>query len=381
MKTSTQGIMVLLMAVSLSACSPSCFLSPKTEFRPESLAASPDYSKLEAWAAHPDKKSNAKMVPPGLERAKSPKADVFYIYPTVWFDREVWNDDLSNAKSLELVDEVILAGQASAFGGCCRVFAPRYRQTTLGAFYGPKADAEASLSVAYSDVERAFEAFLEASEGRPFIIASHSQGSMHAFRLLEQIQARPDLQARLVAAYTPGYARPTTGPTVPVCDGPRDTGCVLAWDTYAEEAEALGHEPMWHWEGASIVRLPTGQPRTCVNPITWAAGEQASSRAKHRGAVQLDNRGDAVTFFGLLFSDDPAGADVVGLKAPQPGMVPARCAGSFLRVPELDALDYPVEETQPGNYHLLDYELFYVDIWYNAIQRVDAWQHRERGDK
>ena len=57
-------------------------------------------------------------------------------------------------------------------------------------------------------------------------------------------------------------------------------------------------------------------------------------------------------------------------------MLEARCQDDVLRVPDVEDLDYPVQETQPGNYHLLDYELFLQDIRSNAITRVDAWQEQ-----
>ena len=110
----------------LSACSPAMFLRPKEDYDAERLAPEPDYAKAESWAALPTKKDAADMVPPGSEDAQaSAPADVFFVHPTVWFDRRTWNDTLDNEKSLEMVDEIILSGQASAINGCCRVFAPR----------------------------------------------------------------------------------------------------------------------------------------------------------------------------------------------------------------------------------------------------------------
>ena len=54
-------------------------------------------------------------------------------------------------------------------------------------------------------------------------------------------------------------------------------------------------------------------------------------------------------------------------------MLSAQCKDGGLRVPDVSTLDYPVQETQPGNYHLLDYELFFQDIRDNAKLRVGAW--------
>ena len=61
------------------------------------------------------------------------------------------------------------------------------------------------MDLAFSDVVHAFEHFLTAhNDGRPIIVASHSQGTMHAKRLLAHLGRRnPAVLERLVAAYLP----------------------------------------------------------------------------------------------------------------------------------------------------------------------------------
>ena len=56
------------------------------------------------------------------------------------------------------------------------------------------------------DVERAFDHFLEHySQGRPFVLAAHSQGSVHLRTLLEKRITGTALRERLVAAYPVGF--------------------------------------------------------------------------------------------------------------------------------------------------------------------------------
>ena len=367
-----------------AACSPAMFLRPKEDFDKDALATAPDYSEESSWAALPTKKDAADFVPPGEEDAQAnAPADVFFVHPTVWFDRRIWNDTLDQEKSLEVVDEIILSGQASAFNGCCKVYAPRYRQTTLGAFYAKDIEqAQASFEVSYSDIERAFDHFLENhNKGRPFILAGHSQGSMHLMRLLERVAKEPALRERMVAAYIPGFAHPmkrfeSVYPELSPCETPEQTGCVASWDTYREGAKIGGHEPLVFWDGAKLVRVPLDEARQCTNPITWRMDEKSSNKEEHEGAVLPENTGNEVSFRKLLMSDDPVGANVEGLQKPRAKMLEARCQDDVLRVPDVEDLDYPVQETQPGNYHLLDYELFLQDIRSNAITRVDAWQEQ-----
>ena len=369
------------IATALPACSPGCFLKPNEPFKAASLAEPPNYTKPTSWAALPDAPARAAYTPPGAPPALAdPRpADVFFVHPTTWFSKEVWNDTLTSASSREIVDHMVMAGSASAFNGCCRVYAPRYRQATLGAFYGEAGDAARAFAVAYEDVSRAFDVFLKAhSDGRPFIIAGHSQGSMHAMRLLERVDADPALRARLVAAYIPGFALPMSRygaryKHLKPCETPEQTACIASWDTYQEGADVKGAEPLVFWEGDRVVKAPSGAPRQCTNPITWRADATPSPKKAHLGAAPVKNDGEPISFRKILFADGPLGLKVTGLQRPRAGLLSARCHGGALRVPDLDDLSYEAEETQSGNYHLLDYELFYMDIRHNAQARVKAW--------
>lgn len=378
---------LLLVAIAatclLPACiSPGCFLKPTGAYDAGALAGAPDYAQPSSWAALPSVDENADLTPEGVQDAQAQAlADVFFVHPTVWFDRERWNDTLDDPRSRVMVDEVILSSQASAFNGCCRVFAPRYRQTTLGAFYAEDIEqARASFEVAYSDIERAFDHFLaNHNASRPFILAGHSQGSMHLMRLLERVAADDALRARFVAAYIPGFSHPvsryeTSYPQLAPCVEPEQTGCIAAWDTYREGAATTGNDPLVFWKGDTIVPIDDSAPRQCTNPVTWSGGDAPSKREAHLGAVLPRNVGEPVEFTKLVFSSDPIAVDVQGLEDPRAGMVSVRCEDGFLRAPDLGPLEYPVQETEAGNYHLLDYELFWMDVRANAIARVKAWE-------
>jgi len=381
------GSAALLSSAALIGCDlEAFFLKPKAPFDASKLAAPPDYSQPATWAARPDMKDRADFVPPGVAdtQADAP-ADVFYIHPTTWFNLEVWNDTFDDPKSLEVVDQITLAGEASAFNGCCQVYAPRYRQTTIGAFYGELGDAQQSIAIAYEDIDRAFTAFLAETGDRPFIIAGHSQGSQNAMRLLERVSADEALRERLVAAYAVGFAHPlsnfeTAYPELEPCVLPEQLGCVAAWDTYEEGAKAEGDGPMLHWAGDALAQLGDA-PRQCTNPVTWRGNTAASEPAAHRGAVAPVNTGNPVDMRKLLMGDDPLGVSMDALGEPRAGWLTARCEGDVLRVPDVSKLDWPATEVQPGNYHLMDYELFYMDIRENAIARTDAWLARQAAAK
>lgn len=369
-------------------CSPSCFLKPQERYDASLHGPAPDYAQESSWAALPTRMEHADFVPGAgelsLAQQASPPADVFYIHPTAWFDREVWNDPLRGKN--EVVDEIVLAGQASAFNACCRVYVPRYRQTSITAYYGEFEDAKSSFEVAYQDIERAFDTFINSmNDDRPFVIAGHSQGSMHAMRLLARIDADPALRERFVAAYLPGYALPMAAydsgkapklyEHLRPCASPEQTRCIAAWDTHEEGAKVAGREPLMHWDATGeLLRIDPSAARQCTNPVSWAMGDGASSSKKaHRGAVAMINEGEPLSFRKLVMSSDPLGVEIVGLREARGELFAASCQQGALFVPSLESFDWEGQETQPGDYHLLDYELFYMDIRHNALERVKAY--------
>lgn len=377
-----QALMGIATLALLSSCGLGLFLAPTVGFSESQSVSAPDYEQLSAWAAHAQAPANSHLTPPGFQVASTPKADVFFVHPTAWMSRTQWNADFKPGPAQEIVDQISMGSQASVFNACCRIFSPRYRQATLGAFYAPQAPAQESFEIAYQDVARAFEAFLKDNPRRPFILAGHSQGSLHLMRLIQEKIANTPLQKRFVVGYLPGIGLPQDwyenkvlrkAGIVP-CNSPEQTGCVAAWDTYREGASVQGQEPVYYWRNASLSHLPADQARQCTNPITWQNHAQPSPLSAHTGAVEMLNTGNPFAFQDIIFSQKPLGIKITGLKAPRKGLISARCEGSALRVPDLSKMNYPVMETQSGNYHLLDYELFWSNLRENAQQRIQAWE-------
>jgi hypothetical protein len=96
----------------------------------------------------------------------------------------------------------------------------------------------------------------------------------------------------------------------------------------------------------------------CVNPITWTQGQELAPAERHGGAVFFD-------------TDEPA---------LEPGLVDARCDDEgVLRVHVLGELERDFMSwlllwvIGPGNYHPIEYQLFYVDLRNNARERVEAF--------
>jgi hypothetical protein len=358
-------------------------LIPATPFDAASSPSPPDYGDPSNWAALPDREDLADVVPAGSlygDTQASAPADVFYIHPTSYYRPDHWNMPLDDPRGREITDKLILSGQASAFNACCRVYAPRYRQATLGAF-AMRANTDAAVfDLAYADVVAAWHAYLERlNDGRPFVVASHSQGSLHAMRLLGEIANSP-ARERLVAAYVVGYQLPRDLfegelKAIPPCAGPRDTGCVVAWDTFSERAAPALHRVRLYWKEGRLQPRDNVEP-LCTNPISWTLDGAEVPSSAHRGALSLDVDLGGASALDLVFGDKPLHLELRSARSVLPGITSARCEHGRLLVPELRDPRFRRAQAGKGNYHLLDYGLFWEDLRGNAVERVRTFTQR-----
>ena len=86
----------------------------------------------------PDLADRARCSATTQPKAKKPKVDCFYVYPTV-SDDEGRNSDLS----IDPEERSIALYQAARYSQRCRVFAPMYRQITLQALFSGQPVTEA----------------------------------------------------------------------------------------------------------------------------------------------------------------------------------------------------------------------------------------------
>jgi Protein of unknown function (DUF3089) len=106
-------------------------------------------------------------------RAARPKADCFYVYPTV--------SDQPAPQATQVVDDVlrsIALYQAARYSRDCRVYAPVYRQITIQGLLNPQTVTQDMLDSAYADVVEAWRTYLAKwGKGRGVVFVSHSQGT------------------------------------------------------------------------------------------------------------------------------------------------------------------------------------------------------------
>jgi hypothetical protein len=339
---------------------------PKHGWDLSKKARAPDYAQVSFWAAWPGVKSEALYAPRGVFNPEGARAvDVFFIHPTGYLNGADWNSPMNPSSRTEENTKWMLANQASAYNGCCNVYAPRYREASIFRFWSASEDiAQKTMDFAYADVARAFDHYIaNESKGRPFVIASHSQGTWHGLRLIqERIDGTP-LQARMVAAYLIGgqvkNAEANGLKSVKVCDGSTETRCIVHWATFGE--------------GATVP--PMMNDLVCVNPLTWRRDGGRAEAALHQGGVPASG-----IFSAKVWGDDaPQGVVFEPLGAPIPKLTWAECKGGILWVADMSK--NPLGRLAiGGNYHGLDYPLFHMDIRKNVDERVAAYLERALTD-
>lgn len=335
---------------------------PATPFDPHQRPPAPDYARQDAWLAYPGRDGLERSSPngaPPVDEATAP-ADVFFIHPTTFRGNQVWNAPYDAGRRDASYEAPVLIGQASVFAGCCRIYAPHYRQASLAALdKSPEA-----VALAYDDVARAFRHYLaHDNHGRPFIIASHSQGTLHAVRLLQEAVLGTPLQSRLVAAYLIGQYVPSNFAELglPACTTPRQTGCVLSYNVSQQGrsgARMLVDDKTYWWRGR--LKSDNQAPALCINPLTWTA-DGAADRHANPGS--------------LPFPTAPFGTRPRSL-ALVPGLTGAVCRRQLLDVdiPWSAPAGFRDKLTfMFGSYHLNDYGIFYAALRRNAQVRTAAW--------
>ncbi len=314
---------------------------PRTFFDPNDVPPAPNYTQLDHWVAHPDLEDMADGIPvDSLEvHQEDGPVDVFFIHPTTYNNEEHWNADVDDAETNEKTATSTIRHQASIFNGVGRIYAPRYRQMTYPAFFTEGEQRRTgfqALVIAYQDVLMAFDHYLaNENQGRPFIIASHSQGSCHAIKLLQdRVDGKP-LADQLVTAYVVGW--PVFADSFQVlepCSSPDQTGCYNTWCSYK-----------WDYTPENYDQYYAGA--VCTNPVTWQLNEEPSAKEDHHGGVLRRYKGV------------------------YPEALEAKVNGSILWVTKPDV---------PGkafitfkNYHIADYNLFWLDVRHNAALRVEKY--------
>ena len=193
----------LVLAAALAAC------SPKGETIPEA----PDYGDSSQWYI--------------ADRGAA--VDVFYIVSTECGDYTLGGKPMHYADTRNDSIRALLYGEMVGvdrlLAGELNYYSPYYRQVTMET-YTSDSLVEARMPLAYGDVRKAFDYYLEHyNNGRPFILAGFSQGAMAVVDLLDEMS--DSTYSRLVAAYVIGYKVTDTNAHIRSAQDSADLGVTI----------------------------------------------------------------------------------------------------------------------------------------------------------
>ena len=304
-----------------------------------------DYSKPEHWLSAPALVDKA--------------VDVFYLYPTSWMKVNPSDPNICEIDNPIMLkySKLVFQRQATAFETIANIYAPYYRQddavytTSL-----PMAEqAKIVGGIPKTDAIAAFDYYIKHyNNGRPFILAGHSQGAIVMKLILsEYMKKYPEVYARMIAAYiigapiTPEYL--AENPYLKFAEGADDTGVIISYNT---EAPFLG--------GINPVTMPGG---IAINPITWTRTEKLATAEESLGSIGLSKDGSAVL--------DSAGkmATVKNLADAQVNLA----RGVIICSTADDDKFSPGPAPLKGVFHGFDYPFYYFNIKENAENRANIF--------
>ena len=316
-------------------------------FADESVGEAPDYSKAECWYQIPEITKDV---------------DTFYIYATEYINSSYDEGApdyaaLDNPEMLEKVPGEYL-GHATTFEDSTNVFVPYYRQAGLRLAEevwretGSVDDAFSGMPC--DDITAAIDYYFENyNEGRPFIIASHSQGSCIAqYVLANYFKEHPELMERMVAAYIIGYGVTPeyleANPHLKFATGEEDTGVLISWNTEGKKSIEENAD--------NVVVLPNS---ISINPLNWKLDDTYAPASENLGSLVVNEETGEPEI-----RDIGADAQLVLDR----GVVLSNAEFDFDAVPE-----FLKKIFGPESFHGNDYTFFYNNIKENVAKRVAAY--------
>ena len=281
------------------------------------------------------------------------KVDVIFLYPTVYGTMAEAEEDMAYIDDMTMRVGAALsaATQASVFAESCNLFIPCYRQFTVDALLEMNNSYPALLEYCVSqDIYRMLDYYFKyENQGRPFILAGHSQGSLWLTFVLEDYMAKhPEYLENMVAAYLIGYSVTeeylARNPHLKFAEGADDTGVIVSYNT-----EGPGNKDQFNCvvqEGA-----------ISINPINWKRDDTYASAAENLGSLNAEGEMGPCTADARI---DPERGVVI--------------CESVEAVPELQQA--MAAYFGPESYHLQDYSLYYGNLQKNVADRIAAFERK-----
>ncbi len=265
--------------------------------------------------------------------------DLFYVVPTCIWDytdslgQTRHHMDIFNTEQRALTDPSIQLAK-SVLADSCNFFSPYYRQISMDSWLTlDTALIEERFKLAYQDVADAFHYYMEHdNQGKPFILAGHSQGAKAVIELLKR-EMTPDISRKLIATYAIGY---TVTPeelagysTLRPAQDSIDTGVLIGFNSVTRP-DAVS--PLFR---DNVV---------CINPVNWRS--DATPATSYQGFTVAQD----TTIHTLI---------VTGIDEEQ------------YFIPSVAAL------LPKGNLHVQEFNLYNEDLRKNVLQRIRAFRQAQ----
>ena len=211
--------------------------------------------------------------------------DTFYIYSTMYMSANEGDPDYAALDNAEVLEGIGIehAIKSSVFEESTNLFIPYYRQASMmhaGLTWKRTGSIEEAVrAMPYGDITAALDYYFEhCNDGRPFVIAGHSQGSVIIKQILKQyFKEHSDRYERMVAAYVIGYSvtrdELEANPHLKFATGESDAGVIVSYNTEGpKSAEA---------NAKSVVLLPGA---ISINPLNWKLDDTYAPASENLGS-------------------------------------------------------------------------------------------------
>ncbi|WP_295161531.1 DUF3089 domain-containing protein [uncultured Brachyspira sp.] len=300
-----------------------------------------DYSDKNNWLSIP-------------ENINEKEADIFYLYPTIW-TRSDTNESIIcpiNYIPMRRGTTNVMLEQTGIFEEIGNIYAPFYRQADALYLMNIKNNISREEQYKYfysypkEDAIAAFDYYIKNyNNGRPFILAGHSQGAMMIKKILiDYFKTNDNIKNRMVAAYIFGYSVTKKdlkeNTHLRFANGEYDTGVIISYNT--ESPNFNGYNPV------------VLEDSIAINPITWTLEETLASKEESFGADIFSN-------FGKPSKIADAQVDK---------------ARGVVKCGSINPDDFYLETGgvfEKGVYHIYDIALYYYDLKENARKRLNAF--------
>ena len=349
--------MIAVMAFGLSGCACTSAEpdSAKTKGKTSaadtpvvSLGGAPNYFRKDSW----------------LQLPKITKdVDTFYIYSTAYYESSFKEGapDYATLDNPEMIEGAKgeYVTNASVYEKSTNVFVPYYRQAGMryaGEVRAKTGNIDSAISgIPYDDICAALDCYFETcNNGRPFIIAGHSQGaSMVLYVLKNYFKKHPEYYKRMVAAYVIGFSVTKEDlekfPHLKFATGESDTGVIISWNTEGPKNVKENAK--------NAVVLPDA---ISINPLNWKLDETYAPASENLGSLMPNMK-------ARRYEITDIGADAQVVLSRGVIVTNAKC-------------DYyaQAEFFGPQSFHEFDYNFYYNNLKDNVAKRIDAYRSRTK---